>query len=319
MQPPTAASPQKDKENQVPGTKQNAQKRSLDGSTTTTVAAAAVTTRGQCRLLSLPAEIRHMIVGYLANDPVRRYGSGVDEIYSHATRTWFILPQRLLHKKFGMTIKAAGLKYPVYIHQPVDISLLLVCRQFYHDAVAVLFREQEIHIEVGDHKVLTRFSRNVMSTLPPSLRGGTVRLHLHVRFADRCKSHKPQATHINQSVHAAIRGINQLALDLPKTPLASLKISWFESSPLFDWADRKRILSTLRKLRPCQIEVGALEHNHHSQSREPTDLRGIEGPPFDVDYLQTLVIRRYLPVLAPEKKYAQALAAKEEEDVEMEL
>jgi hypothetical protein len=191
---------------------------------------------------------------------------------------------------------------------------------------------QEIHVEVGDPKVLTRFNRNVMSTLPPSIWEGLCRLHVHVKFANRAKSHKPMATHIKQSVHAAIQEINQLASDLPQTPLANLKISWYESMPLLAWEDRKRILSTLKKLRPRQIEVGALEakdtaaliyarHSRYNYGHNVADLRLVEGTHrFEVEYLQTLVIKRYLPVLAPEKKYAQELAAREaKENVEADL
>lgn len=328
MQPATAAPPQDDKENQVPHTEKGGERRGTKTGNTGTIAAAVVAVRTQPRLLSLPAEIRHMIIGYLANDLVKR-----DRFPTDLSMFLLVSRQpRLSKKRFGMAVRAGGVRYPVYVFHPVDISLLLVCRQIYHDAVAVLFKSQEIHVEVGDPKVLTRFNRNVMSTLPPSIREGLCRLHVHVRFANRAKSHKPMATHIKQSVHAAIQEINQLASDLPQTPLANLKISWYESMPLLAWEDRKRILSTLKNLRPCRIEAGALEAkdtaaliyarpSRYMWGHNVADLRLVQGTHrFEVEYLQTLVIKRYLPVLAPEKKYAQELAAREAgENVEADL
>jgi hypothetical protein len=319
MQSPAAAPAYGNKENQVPGIGKDGKKRGTKTSTTGATAVAVVAFPAQSRLLSLPAEIRHMIVGYLTKDPGER------RRYQDLPPSFCRLPPRLRQRKFGMAVKAAGAKYPVYVHQPVDISILLVCRQMYHDAVAVLFKAQEIHVEVGDSKALTRFNRNVMPTLPPSIRGGPHRLHIHVKFANRFKSQKPMAVHIQEGVRAAIKGINQLAFDLPQTPLASLKISWFESLPLLTWEDRKRILSTLKKLRPRQVEIGALEARRHPQwgrarfpDKEGTtadDLRLAKGTHrFEVDYLQTLVIKRCLPVLAPEKKYALELAAEEAYD-----
>jgi hypothetical protein len=136
MQLPAAAPTQDDKENQVPHTEQGGEKHGTKTGNTGTIAAAVVAVRTQSRLLSLPAEIRHMIIGYVAKDLVKRdrYPSGLE---------WRLMlerqPLRLWKKRFGMAVRAGGVQYPVYVFHPVDISLLLVCRQIYHDVVAVLF------------------------------------------------------------------------------------------------------------------------------------------------------------------------------------
>ncbi|OIW26378.1 hypothetical protein CONLIGDRAFT_683365 [Coniochaeta ligniaria NRRL 30616] len=198
------------------------------------------------RLLSLPPEIRHLILLNLLTPPSSQ-------------------PTRGPHPR--------SLQSPLSLSRTLPPSLLLTCRQLHTEGSAVLYGAQPVHATI-DFDVWTHRRDRSALTVTPVLRCAVRHLHAHVFLgAEKRLARRPGRKESEARLEVVRKGVRKLGKWLVGPPpdntkregeseevggLRTLTVSWQEPPQTYTWEQKKSVLDEFRALRAWRVEAGEI-------------------------------------------------------------
>ncbi|KAH8903890.1 hypothetical protein BR93DRAFT_182943 [Coniochaeta sp. PMI_546] len=203
------------------------------------------------RLLSLPPEIRRLILLHLLGRP-------------------FSSPARGPHPR--------SLQSPLCLTRSMPPAVLRTCRQLYTEGCAVLYSTQEIHANVDFDVWAHRRDRSFL-TVGSTVRRAVRHLHVHVFLGNEKRLARPAKKESDARLEVVRKGARKLGKWLvgPDAQgrreggggvegvevvegwrLSSLKISWQEPPQTYTWEQKKTVLDEFRTMRPLRVEAGEI-------------------------------------------------------------
>lgn len=190
------------------------------------------------RLLSLPPEIRRLILIYLLHPPCSS-------------------PIRGPHPR--------SLQSALALTRTMDPSILRVCRHLNVEATALLYGGQEVHVHVDYNVWSHRVNRSTLD-VRPAVRDAVRSLHVHIFLGNEKRLARPGKKESDARLEVVRKGVRKLGKWLCGQPgrgeagrgLQSLRISWQEPPQTYTWEQKKDVLDEFRALRPRKVEVGEI-------------------------------------------------------------